>query len=169
MKSTAERDLLRHFLASIAYHFQKAVRGAPPGYWAFAAGNQVRTPKEILRHMTSVLVYARAQFLGGNFRPEPLPTPEAEIKRFHDMLGDLAGLLEAGTPLREIGERQLLQGPFSDVMTHIGQLSLLRRLSGSPVPPEDFIEADISAERLGPDQAEPRSPDKEWPEAPRPG
>ena len=51
-------------------------------------------------------------------------------------------------------------------------LALLRRLAGAPVPPEDFSRADISAQRLGADQAEPRSPDKLWPEAPadwRPG
>jgi hypothetical protein len=63
-----------------------------------------------------------------------------------------------------ITEFQLLQGPFSDVMTHIGQLSMLRRLYGSPVPPENFIYADISASRLGKDQPEPRQPDREWPE-----
>ncbi len=61
---------------------------------------------------------------------------------------------------------QLLQGPFSDAMTHAGQLALLRRLVGAPVAPENFVAADISAARLGPDQALPRSPDAVWPEAP---
>jgi hypothetical protein len=51
-------------------------------------------------------------------------------------------------------------------MTHAGQLALLRRLSGSPVAPENFIFADITAENLSPDQPQPRSPDKDWPERP---
>ena len=51
-------------------------------------------------------------------------------------------------------------------MAHAGQLALLRRLAGSPVPPENFIFADISPEHLGPDQPHPRSPDKDWPEKP---
>jgi hypothetical protein len=43
---------------------------------------------------------------------------------------------------------------------------MLRRLAGSPVPPENFIDAAISVENLGPDQPLPASPDKEWPERP---
>lgn len=165
MSGLTEREVLRHFLASIAYHVQKAIRGAPPAFWLFTAGNKARTPEELLRHMTSVLGYARTYLTGGTYWPEPLPSPEAEIDRFHDVLEDVARLLAAGTPLREISELQLLQGPFSDVMTHCGQLSLLRRLYGDPVPPENFIYADISRERLGRQQADPRRPDTDWPEA----
>jgi hypothetical protein len=158
------RPFLRHYLGSIAYHAQKAIRGAPAEYWRFAAGNKVRTPESILRHMTSVLGYARTFFLGGIYRPEPLPTVQAEIDRFHGTLEELSRLLEGGAPLQGITGLQLLQGPLSDVMTHVGQLSLLRRLHGSPVPPENFIYADISASRLGEDQPPPRRPDSEWPE-----
>ncbi|HEX9614841.1 MAG TPA: hypothetical protein VGA55_05020 [Bacteroidota bacterium] len=43
MKQTIERDLLRHFLATIAYRTQKAIRGAPREYWNFSAGNKPRT------------------------------------------------------------------------------------------------------------------------------
>jgi hypothetical protein len=61
---------------------------------------------------------------------------------------------------------RLLQGPLSDAMAHVGQLALLRRLSGSPIAPEDFSAAAIHPSRLGPDQAPPTSPDHDWPEAP---
>ena len=168
MSGNSEREMLRHFLGSIAYHAQKAIRGAPPEYWRFSAGNQVRTPEVLLRHMASVMGYARTFMIGGTYRPEPLPTVDAEIDRFHDILEDVSRLLEAGTPLQGISESQLLQGPFSDVMTHIGQLSLLRRLFGSPVPPENFIFAEISQERLGRHQADPNRPDSDWPEGPTP-
>lgn len=52
-------------------------------------------------------------------------------------------------------------------MTHAGQLAMLRRLAGSPVPPEDSSVAEIQGTRLGPDQAAPVSPDDDWPEAPK--
>jgi len=51
-------------------------------------------------------------------------------------------------------------------MTHAGQLAMLRRLAGAPVAPENFVRAEIYPERLGPDQADPVSPDEVWPEAP---
>ena len=83
------------------------------------------------------------------------------------MLGLLAQHLRNGDELLEgMTEERLLQGPFSDAMTHAGQLALLRRLAGAPVPPENFIVAEIAPDRLGPDQAKPVSPDREWPEAP---
>jgi len=87
--------------------------------------------------------------------------------RFHEMLGEIAQHIEAGDPLQQgMTAERLLQGPFSDAMTHAGQIAMLRRLAGMPVPPENFVFAEIVAERLGVEQAEPAQPDQEWPEAP---
>ena len=161
-----KRRLARHFLAALAYRTQKALRGASAEFESFRAAAGVRTPAELVRHMTSVLGYARTFFEGGEYRPAPLPSLRAETTRFHEMLVDLARHL-SGTPLRDgMSVERLLQGPFADAMTHAGQLALLRRLSGSPVAPENFIVADIDGERCGPEQAEPASPDETWPEAP---
>jgi hypothetical protein len=161
-----DRRLLRHFLAALAYRTQKALRGAPAGFAAFQAGHQVRPPQDLVRHMTSVLGYARTFFIGGTYSAEPLPTMAAEVARFHETAADLARHLADGDPLRGITEAQLLQGPLADAMTHAGQLGLLRRLAGSPVPPENFVYADITAGRLGSEQALPAAPDAVWPEAP---
>jgi hypothetical protein len=61
----------------------------------------------------------------------------------------------------------LLQGPFSDAMTHAGQLAMLRRLAGSPVASENFIFAAIDASNLSANQAMPARPDADWnPETP---
>ncbi len=158
------RGLLAHFLAALAYRTQKALRGAPAGFARFDAGHRVRTPQELVRHMTSVLGYARTFFLGGTYRPAPLETLGDEVERFHGMVQELAALLAAGVPLRGITIEQLLQGPLADAMTHAGQLALLRRLSGAPVPPENFIAAAIDRNQLGAEQAQPASPDAEWPE-----
>jgi hypothetical protein len=161
-----KRAMLRHFLAALAYRTQKALRDAPESFGGFACGSQVRTPAELVRHMASVLGYARTYFVGGRYWPEPLPDLAAEVARFHAMLEDLARHLDDGTTLHGISEEQLLQGPFADAMTHAGQLALLRRLSGSPVPPENFIVATIDPANLGPEQAAPVSPDREWAERP---
>jgi hypothetical protein len=159
--------LVRHFLAAIAYRTQKALRDAPASFGSFEAGSQVRTPSELLRHMTGVLGYARTFFVGGQFRAESLPDMSATIARFHSVLADLARHLEAGTPVRGTTLERLLQGPLSDAMTHAGQLAILRRLAGSPVPPENFIEAAIDPANVGPSQPQPASPDLEWPEGPK--
>jgi hypothetical protein len=156
------RRVLRHFLAALAYRTQKALRGAPPQFADFSAGAGTRTPRELVRHMASVLGYARTFFVGGVYQPQPLESFEAEIERFHDVVAELGAHLARGTPLQHLTHDQLLQGPFSDAMTHAGQLAMLRRLAGSPVPSENFLFAEISADRLGSDQPPPAAPDPRW-------
>lgn len=163
-----DRELLRHFLAALAYRFQKAVRGAPAHYPEFSAGHQARTPVELVRHMASLMGYTCTFFRGGTYpvHPEPLPTFEAEVERFHQLLQEVAAELDAAE-LRELSTEQLLQGPFADAMTHVGQLAMLRRLADAPIPPENFIHARIDGTRLGSDQAPPAKPDEHWPERPK--
>ena len=157
-----QRSLLKHFLAALAYRTQKALRGAPPDFPTFRAAYQVRTPLELIRHMDSVLGYARTFFIGGDYRPPLLADFTVAVAHFHEVLADLARHLDLGTELRGITAEILLQGPFSDAMTHAGQLAMLRRLAGNPVPPENFIFADIVPNRLSSDQPLPVSPDKDW-------
>lgn len=161
-----KREMLRHFLAALAYRTQKAVKGWPHGFEDFEPGNKCRSPKELVRHMTSVLGYSRTFFIGGAYRPDELPTLVDELDRFHQMLATISEHLAKGDPLLNgITEERLLQGPFSDAMTHAGQLAMLRRLYGDPVPPENFVVANVSANNLTPDQPAPVSPDEFWPEA----
>jgi len=156
------RKILKHFLAALAYRTQKALRDAPEEFAEFRVKAGVRTPHELLCHMTSVLIYARSFFEGETWRPEMMPTFQEEIHRFHETLDSLGKFLDSETPLRDTTPERMLQGPFSDVMTHAGQLAMLRRLYGDPVPPENFIMAAIDAQNLGPNQPDPVSPDKEW-------
>ncbi len=65
-----KRTMLRHCLAALAYRVQKALRGAPASFGTFQAGKHVRTPADLVRHMTSVLGYARTFFEGGHYRAE---------------------------------------------------------------------------------------------------
>lgn len=160
------RKLLKHFLAALAYRTQKALRDAPDGFAAFQAAPQVRTPHRLIQHMDSVLGYARTFFIGGSYLPPAFDNFADAITHFHGVVGDLARHLEAGSEFHGITPEVMLQGPFSDAMTHAGQLAMLRRLFGSPVPPENFIFAAISPENLGPEQPPPVSPDAHWPERP---
>ncbi len=162
-----EREMLRHFLAALAYRTQKAIRGSSPDFPQYRAAPQVRTPQELVHHMTSVIGYAATFFAGGAYRPEPLATFAAEVERFHEMLAQLDTHIANPRGWATITARQLLQGPLSDAMTHAGQLAILRRLSGDPVPPENFIFANVSSDNLGPEQAPPAAPDEVWPEAPK--
>jgi hypothetical protein len=161
-----QRKMLVHFLAALAYRTQKALRDAPPEFAEFRVAPLVRTPHELIRHMDGVLGYARTYFAGGSYNVPEFPEFSAAVAHFHETLGDLAHQIEIGTELHEITLERVLQGPCCDALSHAGQLAMLRRLAGSPVPPENFIFAAVSAENLGSEQPLPVLPDEDWPERP---
>ena len=101
MSEREQSALLRHFLATLAYRTQKALRGAPEDFGDFHAGSKSRTPRELVLHMTSVLGYARSMFRGSALRPHPLETLDDEVERFHEVLADLSEHLERGDPRPE--------------------------------------------------------------------
>ncbi len=156
------RRMLQHVLATLAYRTQKALRGSPASFPDFRASVGVRTPHELVRHMTSVLEFARTSFGGAWVETPPGRNFTDELHAFHETLEDLRHHLDAGTSFGTMRPEEMLQGPFADAMTHAGQLALLRRLAGSPVPPEDFSEAGIDAANVGPAQPLPARPHTVW-------
>ena len=171
---TETRRLLQHFLAAIAYRTQKALRNAPATFADHCAGPHVRTPHELLWHMTGLIGYARTMMHGGEYAPPRLASFADEVARYHEQLAALRDDFGDDALRARITDEQFLQGPLADAMTHAGQLAMLRRLAGAPVPSENFIFADISATNVGPRQAEPLAPDLWWrpdmpPPAPGPG
>lgn len=156
------RRLLRHFLAALAYRTQKALRDAPEGFGDFRLGPTSRSPRELLWHLSGLMGYARTFFHGGVYQPDALPSLAHEVERFHDELGRLASDLSDDALTCALTDEQLLQGPLADAMTHVGQLAMLRRLHGMPVPSENFIYATVTPDNLTADQAPPAAPDAWW-------
>jgi hypothetical protein len=152
----SDRDMLRHALATLAYRGGKAVRGAPDRFGDFKAEAAIRTPGQVLAHIGDLLDWSLALADG---RPvwhdsPPAPWPE-EVARFFAALARLDARLAADAPLG-FGEKQLLQGPIADALTHVGQITMLRRMFGSPVRGENYLMADVVAGRVGPEQSAPR-------------
>lgn len=159
---TPSRQLLRHFLAVLAYRTQKVLRGAPATFSDFRPADNVRTPHELMWHMTGLIGYARTMLHGGEYAPPRLQLFESEVARFHAVLQSLSDDFADDTLRARITDEQFLQGPLSDAMTHVGQLAMLRRLEGTPVPSENFIFAQISSDNLSAAQPLPAAPDEWW-------
>ena len=79
MDTEEVRGLLRHLVATIAYRGGLALRDAPAGFGAFSAGAGMRTPGELVRHLTGLMYFAQSLLSGGD-RPEvPALDWEAQI------------------------------------------------------------------------------------------
>jgi len=154
-----KNEMLRHFLASIAYRTTKAIKNAPETYPNFHIGKGVRTPLRILHHITGVLTYAHSFFEHYDTTYFNIKSWDAEVDEFYNILSKLDKSFQEKNP-NEVTEEQLLQGPLSDSMAHIGQLLILRRMADSPVSSENFIFADIKKGEVGSDQPDPIAPDE---------
>ena len=143
------RKASRHLLATIAYRFQKSIHDAPTDFDSFQAGNGVRTPNEIVNHMSSVLYFAKNVLIENAERKKPeILSWGKEIERFHALLQDLDDLF-VRMELTTLTYNRLIQGPLTDVLTHIGQIAMLRRLQGTPIKGENFSIADIQTGKVG--------------------
>jgi len=49
-----------------------------------------------------------------------------------------------------------VQATIADALTHVGQLTMLRRLAAAPIRAENYYQADIAAGRVGDEQTPPR-------------
>ncbi|MEZ5366600.1 MAG: hypothetical protein R2748_30740 [Bryobacterales bacterium] len=149
--------MLRHAVATLAYRSGKALRDAPEGFGDFQAGSGARTPVEILAHMGDLLEWALSIADGKpNWGPAAPQSWDKECKRYFSALAAFDARLASHEPIQRTPER-LLQAPVADALTHTGQLTLMRRMAGSPVRGENYYVAPIAAGKVGPDQDPPRS------------
>jgi hypothetical protein len=143
MADSFNKDFFRHTLATLAYRGSKAMRGAPAGFSEFRPGPGSRSAGEILAHMGDLLdwalIMAKEKHL---WREGPVQSWEADVERFVNGLAALDTYVASDAPL-QVPLDKLFQGPIADALTHVGQISVLRRLAGAPVPGENFFRADI--------------------------
>jgi len=149
-------DFLRHTVATLAYRGGKVLRGAPPEFGNYRPGETSRSAVEILSHIGDLLDWGLALADGRHDWSEAGTTEwEAAVDRFHGGLERMDARLATGVPLGHAAER-LFQGPVADALTHVGQLAMMRRLSGLAVRGENYFKAEITAGRVGREQAAPR-------------
>lgn len=136
MAGLTPEALLRHYLAALAYRFEHVTAAAPPSFGDFSAGASVRSPRQLVRHMTGLVRFAHAQFEVVELGKLELLTWDEERARFLESLRALDRAFAQGLDIQgEVRLEQLWQGHLTDALTHVGQLATLRRLAGSPVEP----------------------------------
>ena len=142
-----KNEYLRHTLATIDYRFQKSVKYKNADFGDYSLGKESRSPKEIINHMYFVLssttIYIQEEKIQKE-EPDKLDLA-SEIDRFNLEIKTLDKVL-AENELDMNYSKRLLQGPLSDIITHIGQISMLSRLNNNPIEWEDFSSSPIRTE-----------------------
>jgi hypothetical protein len=155
-RAVTAREMLRHTVATVAYRGAKAVRGAPPKFANFKVSPSSRTPAQILAHIGDLFDWALAMAeRGPEWHDAPPLAWDKEIARFHETLRRFDDYLASDSALKTSVER-LFQGPIADALTHVGQLTMLRRCADAPIKGESYAKAEIVSGRVGPTQTPPR-------------
>ncbi len=150
------RAFLRHTVATVAYRGGKAVRGASAAFANFGIGEKPKTPVQILAHIGDLFDWAITLADGAQLWKDSTPLPwEQEVERFHAALRTFDERLASPAPLACEVEK-LFQGPVADALTHVGQLTMLRRLAATPMKSENYFRAEIVAGRTGAEQTTPK-------------
>lgn len=162
MGRTDGREFLRHTVATLAYRSRKILSNVPTDFSAFRACGPGQDPRgcrsagEILAHVCDLFDWGAALARGEHTWRETKPQAwNADVARFFDTLAQFDAAVGPDAPLGSAAER-LFQGPVADALTHMGQLAMMRRLAGAPVRGENYFTAEITAGRVGMDQARPR-------------
>ena len=139
-----KNELLRHIISTIKYSFEKSINGSTDTFSDFSLGKDSRSPKEIVQHMNEV-IYSTTVFIEKESLPQTKLEKlnfEKEIERFKAELSRADKLLDKEN-LDINYSKRLIQGPFSDLLTHIGQIAMLQRLVDNPIDGEDFSRSEI--------------------------
>ncbi len=154
--SATSRELLRHTIATLAYRGGKALRGAPDGFAQFRVGDTTRTPGQILAHIGDLLDWGLSLAKDAQkWQNSDSLTWDKGSERFFASLQAFDAYLASDAPLGCPAEK-LIQAPLADCLTHVGQISMLRRLAGAPVRAENYFKAEIVAGRAGAEQTAPK-------------
>ena len=150
--SDPKREMLRHTLATLAYRGAKAVRDVPDSFAHFQVSETTRTPAQILAHIGDLLDWALTIAKDAEIWHNSTPLPwNQESERFHTALMSLDEYLATDSQLGGTCER-LFQGAIADSLTHVGQLTMLRRMAGAPIRSENYSLAQIEAGCVGAEQ-----------------
>ena len=151
------RAVVRQLAATLAYRAAKVLRDVPAGFGHHAFGDSTRRPVRIVAHMADLMTWGVSMAGGGKeWKAEGGDDWTIEVDRFFAGLAALDTAVAAEEPIGGSLEK-LIQGPFADALTHVGQLAMLRGMAGAAVRPESYARAEIVAGRVGLEQAPPRA------------
>ena len=153
MSEDKKREMLRHTVATLAYRGGKAIKDAPEGFGEMRIGDATRTPLEILAHIGDLLDWALTMAQGATVWNDAKPSAwNEEVERFFKALETFDDFLASEERLETTPEK-LFQGPVADALTHVGQITMLRRIYNSPVRGENYFKAQIEKGRVGRNQS----------------
>jgi hypothetical protein len=143
-----EAIAVKHLLATVGYRCSKAIDLAPSAFSGFQYTEGAWTPIELLSHIADLFEYTAVKVIDQTEikrEKRSIDNWDFEVERFYRSLEQFDQRLTEKSPLDEVIVLKLIQGPLADALTHVGQLTMLRRAAGSPIDADNYFKANIKA------------------------
>jgi Clp amino terminal domain, pathogenicity island component len=126
--SDATRKIVIDMVSMVVDRLHEALDGASEEFGNFQVAPQEKTPHDLVCRMIDIAIEVRRLIAG--LVPSHVPSDFAsDVHAFEETLRGLAGELEKLDPFQMVTPYRL-SSPLADLMSCIGQITLLRRLSG---------------------------------------
>ena len=131
-------SIITRLLDGLGFRFYWATEGLSEGDYSFTPGSGCRSIVELMGHIWGLMNWVTISVTGKtNKKPETAEEGRALIL---EMIYDLRNTLGAMN-VEEIGKItidgrpfwNIINGPISDALTHVGQINSFRRLAGNCV------------------------------------
>ena len=125
----------------LGHRFTWATEGLRPEDYEFTPGAGCKTIGGLIEHVWGLINWVHG-VMGAEGKPGAKPEGPAEMRaQALELLLSLRSRLEAmsqhdlfATKIRDVPVWHVINGPLADALTHTGQISSFRRLTGNVIP-----------------------------------
>lgn len=131
--------VMQRLLDGLGFRFYWATEGLRVEDYSFRPADDVMSIRELVKHIWGLVNWVRISVQGEpHRRPMEIVSVRSDIlEMLHELRtavsemndDELSEVTIEGNPLWNI-----INGPVSDALTHVGQINSFRRLNGNPVP-----------------------------------
>ena len=137
--------VVMRLIDGLGYRFYWATEGLTGDDYGFTPGAGCQTISGLIGHVCGLINWLHIHVIGegaGSRSPDPAGQRLQALDLLAAVRDRVAALDEAALfALRIDGDPfwHMVNGPFSDALTHVGQIASFRRLHGNPVPRHDVF------------------------------
>jgi hypothetical protein len=146
---------LTRLLDGLGFRFYWATEGLRPEDYAFRPAKDAMSIEELVMHVWELMNWVSGSALKKPYgEPKDGPAARREALRIiHGLRETLLAMSDEDLEKLSIRDKpfwNLINGPFSDALTHTGQINSFRRLAGNPVAGANvFLGEPPKAEKTG--------------------
>ena len=131
-------SVLARMLDGLGFRFYWATEGLRVEDYAFRPAKDTMSIGELVVHVWSLVNWVSGSALKKSYtEPKDAPAARGEaLKIIHDLRETMLSMSDEELGKLRIRDKpfwNIVNGPFSDALTHTGQINSFRRLAGNPV------------------------------------